>query len=138
MAATVHGGKGASDFSVGGATLKIEQWTGSAPGELHVHHSEDIAWHVLEGILSFRFEAEVRLVTAGETLFVPAGTPHSYGEGDARYLVIAPPRLFELFLALRGARMGRPHTEWGKEGEAEIYQRFDSTLLDLGPGRPLE
>jgi quercetin dioxygenase-like cupin family protein len=118
-------------FSARGKSLEIQEWAGSAPGELHVHHAADIAWHVLEGRLHFRFADSEADVSAGQTLFIPAGTPHTYGEGeDSRYLVIAPPPLFELFQALRDARIGRPYTEWGKPPDGEIYQRYDSELLE--------
>jgi quercetin dioxygenase-like cupin family protein/DNA-binding CsgD family transcriptional regulator len=124
-------GKAGEAFAAKGGSLAIEEWQGSAPGELHVHRSDDIAWHVLEGSLHFRLAERGVDVRAGETIFFPAGTPHTYGEGDeARYLVIAPPRLFELFLALRTARTGRPHTDWGRDPDPAIYARFDSELLE--------
>jgi hypothetical protein len=44
--------------------------------------------------------------------------------------VIAPPRLFELFEALRAARSRRPFTEWGNGKDREIYRRYDSELLE--------
>ena len=117
-------------YSAAGDSLRIEEWRGSAPGELHVHHDCDIAWHVLEGTLRFRVENGEFTVNTGETVFFPAGTPHSYGEGDeARYLVIAPPKLFNLFQQLRSARMGRPHTDWGNGPDRAIYEKFDSELL---------
>ena len=121
----------------GGSTLAIEEWAGSAPGELHVHHTRDIAWHVMSGSLSFRVETRRITVTEGGTLFIPAGVAHTYGEGDARYLVIASPELFALFRELRQARIGRPHTEWGLGPDGEIYRRHESELLDMGEGRPL-
>ncbi|MGE3073560.1 MAG: LuxR C-terminal-related transcriptional regulator [Dehalococcoidia bacterium] len=122
---------GGETFSAAGETLAVQEWRGSAPGELHVHHSADIAWHIIEGSLSFRFADSVRSLSAGETVFIPAGTAHTYGEGmDSRYLVIAPPRLFELFEALRTARSRRPFTDWGNGPDREIYRRYDSELLE--------
>lgn len=128
-----------------GETLEIQLWEGSAPYELHVHHEHDIAWHILVGSLRFRFADSEREVGAGSTVFIPAGTPHTYGiepslhaggeQGYVRYLVIAPPRLFALFKELEVARTGRPHTDWGAGPDAEIYRRFESELLDRGPGR---
>ena len=38
------------------------------------------------------------------------------------------------FQALRTARMGRPHTDWGNGPDAEIYRKWDSELLDTGKG----
>ena len=117
-------------FEVAGTTLAIQEWRGSAPGELHVHHRHDIAWYVIEGSLRFRFADREEAVGAGTTVFVPAGTPHTYGEGDARYLVIAPPQLFELFSELREARTGRPHTDWGNGPDRDIYRKHHSELLE--------
>jgi hypothetical protein len=118
-------------FTAAGESLSIQEWNGSAPGELHVHHNADIAWHVLEGVLSFRFEDGAAKISAGETIFFRAGTAHTYGEGDsARYLVIAPPRLFDLFQELRIARSGRSHTDWGNGPDREIYVKYDSALLE--------
>ena len=42
-------------MAAAGATLVIREWTDSGPSYLHVHRSDDEAWHVLEGTLRFRF-----------------------------------------------------------------------------------
>src|SRR4029079_2414925 len=131
MAGPQFGRQGDQMFAAGGQTLAIQEWRGSAPGDLHVDHAQDISWHVIEGSLSFRFADGNRRLLAGETVFIPAGTAHTYGEGsDSRYLVIAPPRLFELFEALRAARSRRPFTEWVNGKDREIYRRYDSELLE--------
>jgi hypothetical protein len=119
----------------------IQVWEGSAPYELHVHHRHDIAWYIIEGALRFRFADREVEAQAGATVFIPAGTPHTYGiepsllaggeQGYVRYLVIAPPRLFELFKALEVARTGRSHTDWGRGPDAEIYRRYESELLEV-------
>jgi hypothetical protein len=126
-----------------GDTLEIQLWEGSAPYELHVHHRHDIAWHILAGSLHFRFADREADVHAGTTIFIPAGTPHTYGiepalhagraEGFVRYLVIAPPRIFALFKELEIARTGRPHTDWGAAPDPDIYRRYESELLDTAP-----
>ena len=41
-------------FSASGISFGIHEWRGSGPVMLHVHHSDDEAWHVLEGQLMFR------------------------------------------------------------------------------------
>jgi DNA-binding CsgD family transcriptional regulator/quercetin dioxygenase-like cupin family protein len=122
----------ASDsFAAAGGSLVIQEWRGSAPGELHMHRHDDIAWHVLEGRLSFRFADRREEFGPGATVFLPAGTPHTYGEGEnARYLVIGPPRVFELFQALRAARINRPHTDWGNGPDRDIYLAHEAELLD--------
>jgi quercetin dioxygenase-like cupin family protein len=111
-------------FEVGGETLAIHEWAGSAPSELHVHHRDDIAWVVLEGSLHFRFAGREIDAPAGTTLFIPAGTPHTYGEGaDSRYLVIAPPRLI-------AARKARPNPAETTDDDRATYRRYDSELLE--------
>lgn len=118
-------------FAAAGGSLVIQEWRGSAPGELHLHRYDDVAWHVLEGRLSFRFADRREEFGPGVTVFLPAGTPHTYGEGDnARYLVIGPPRVFELFEALRAARINRPHTDWGNGPDRDIYLAHEAELLD--------
>src|SRR5258708_21488666 len=55
----------------------------------HLHHSDDEAWYVLEGVLRVtvgNYDVEVR---AGSGVLVPRGTPDPYcnpGADRARYL----------------------------------------------------
>src|SRR5262249_31191984 len=67
-----------AQFSATGESFAIREWRGSGPAKLHVHHADDEAWHVLEGVLRFRFDDRMVDVGAGETVFVPAGVPHTY------------------------------------------------------------
>lgn len=110
-------------FSAAGRSFEIHEWRGSGPATLHVHHADDEAWHVLEGTLAFRFTDRTRVASAGETVFVPAGTPHAYTAGPgARYLIIMTPRLRELIAAL--------HADRDPSHQHDIYRRFDSELLE--------
>lgn len=88
-----------------GQSFDIREWSGSGPDYLHVHYADDEAWHILEGTLTFRFRDRTIEASAGTTVFVPAGVPHTYYEaaGPTRYLVIMTPRLRELIAALHGA-----------------------------------
>jgi hypothetical protein len=88
-----------------GKSLVIEEWSGSGPPFLHVHHEDDEAWHVLEGSLTFRFADRTVQAGAGTTVFVPAGQPHTYvvTDGEARYLIIMTPRLQRLVAALHAS-----------------------------------
>ncbi len=108
-------------FSATGASFAIREWRGSGPAELHVHHADDEAWHVLEGKLRFRFADRITEVGPGETVFVPAGVAHTYEALEARYLVFLPPRLVALIAELQQAR--DPATR------AAIYQAHQSELL---------
>jgi quercetin dioxygenase-like cupin family protein len=112
-----------SPISAMGGSFDIYEWSGSGPDYLHVHYSDDEAWHVLEGTLTFKFADKVVEAPAGTTVFVPAGVPHSYYEakGPTRYLIILTSRLRELISALHAA----PFREHG-----EIMRKFDSEILE--------
>jgi len=110
-------------FSASGKSFSIHEWRGSGPATLHVHYSDDEAWHVLEGTLVFRYADRTESVSAGETVFVPAGVAHTYtAEPGARYLIILTPRIAGLIAALQADR--------DSAHQHEIYRRFDSELLD--------
>lgn len=109
-------------FEATGESFAIREWRGSGPAKLHVHHIDDEAWHVLDGVLRFRFLDREVDVAAGETVFVPAGVAHTYEAIQARYLVILPPRLVALIAALQES----PRSE----DEASIYRRHSSELRE--------
>jgi hypothetical protein len=88
--------------SAAGDTLVIREWTDSGPSYLHIHHSDDEGWHVLEGCLRFRFEHGEVDAPAGTTVFVPAGLAHTYRVIEpSRYLIFLTPRLDRLIARLR-------------------------------------
>ena len=75
----------------------------SGPSYLHVHRSDDEAWHVLEGSRRFRFVDREVDAPAGTTVFVPTGSPHTYrvSTEPSRYLIFLTPRLDRLIARLR-------------------------------------
>src|SRR6476620_12489985 len=89
-----------------GRSFDIHEWSGSGPDYPHVHYSDDEAWHVLEGTLTFRFLDREVEAPAGSTIFVPAGVAHAYYEahGPTRYLIIMTPNLRALISALHKAQ----------------------------------
>jgi uncharacterized RmlC-like cupin family protein len=110
-------------FSASGRSFSIHEWRGSGPALLHVHHSDDEAWHVLEGQLAFRYADRTETAGPGTTVFVPAGVAHTYTTGEgARYLIVLTPRLSGLIAALQ--------TDRDPARQHEIYRRFDSELLE--------
>src|SRR5579859_3282092 len=112
-----------SPFSATGASFGIHEWRGSGPAILHVHHSDDEAWHVLEGQLTFRYADRTEIAGPGTTVFVPAGVAHTYTAGEgARYLIVLTPRLSALIDALQADR--------DPAHQREVYRRFDSELLE--------
>jgi mannose-6-phosphate isomerase-like protein (cupin superfamily) len=114
---------GQTPIAATGTTFDVQEWSGSGPGYLHVHYSDDEAWHVLEGTLTFRFRDKDVKAEAGTTVFVPAGVPHDYVEsqGPSRYLIILTPRLRDLISALEAAP---------REGHNEIMRRFESEIVE--------
>jgi mannose-6-phosphate isomerase-like protein (cupin superfamily) len=105
-----------------GESFEIHEWRGSGPDYLHVHHSDDEAWHVLEGTLTFRFVDRQVEASAGTTVFVPAGVPHTYfvAGKPTRYLIILTPRLRALIEALHSTP---------REQHGAVMKQFDSAIL---------
>ena len=121
-----------TDTDLGGADsdFVIVEWSDSGDSgyewiaPLHVHHSDDEAWYVLEGTLRFRIADEVFEAGANSAALAPKGTPHSYGnaaEGTtARYLLVMTPRIRALVRALH---------EPGASDYRAIFRAHDSELL---------
>ena len=100
------------------------EWEWIAP--LHVHHADDEAWYVLEGLLRFRIGDEIREVGPGGAVLASKGTPHAYGNGrrghGARYLLVLTPRI-------RGSY--RRCTSQEPEITLRFSDAHDSELLQL-------
>jgi mannose-6-phosphate isomerase-like protein (cupin superfamily) len=98
------------------------EWEWIAP--LHVHHGDDEAWYVLDGVLRFRLGDEIFEAGPGTAVLAPKGTPHAYGnarQGEpARYLLVMTPRIRSLVRALH---------EPGAGEYAAIFRAHDSELL---------
>src|SRR5579862_1250585 len=116
-------GESKARITASGQSFEIHEWSGSGPDYLHVHHSDDEAWHVLEGTLTFRFADREEEAPAGTTVFVPAGVAHSFYEahGPTRYLIVLTPQLSRLIEALHAAPLAE---------HAEVMRSFDSEILE--------
>src|SRR2546423_13619270 len=111
----------------------IVEWSDSGESEwewiapLHVHHVDDEAWYVLEGMLRFRVGDETLEAPPGSAVFAPKGTPHAYGNAmrgeRTRYLLVTTPRILALVKALH---------EPGAGDYAAIFRAHDSELLSSG------
>ena len=123
-ARSIDGGVAGSGerFAATGASFSLHEWRGSGPATLHVHHADDEAWHVLDGVLKFRFADHSVDVPAGGTVFVPAGVAHTYEAVNARYLIVLTPRLAALIQELQRTSDRGLHPE--------IYRKHESTLLE--------
>ena len=117
-----HAG-GPAPIAATGRSFDVQEWCGSGPDYLHVHHADDEAWHVLEGTLTFKFRDREVEAPAGTTVFVPAGVAHAYYEahGPARYLIIMTPRLRELIAELH-------QTPYAQHGQ--VMRRYESEIVE--------
>jgi mannose-6-phosphate isomerase-like protein (cupin superfamily) len=103
-----------------GSSFIIHEWRGSGPDYMHVHYADDEAWHVIEGTLTFKFSNRTFIAQKGTTVFVPAGTPHTYtADSSARYLLILTERLNKLIEELHTAPFAT-HNEVMKKYQSEI------------------
>ena len=58
---------------------------GGGPPPTHLHPAQDEAFEVLEGRMHVELGGEARVLEAGDTIGVPAGTPHRmWSEGATR------------------------------------------------------
>jgi mannose-6-phosphate isomerase-like protein (cupin superfamily) len=93
---------------------------------LHLHHNDDEAWYVLEGMLCVRVGDRDVEAKAGSAVFVPRGTPHTYwnpGPGLLRYLLVMTPRVYELIQAIHTLKERTPAVLQA------IFRKYDSELL---------
>lgn len=87
-----------------GGTLALFD-TSTTPGGWvppHVHHAEEEAWYVLDGVLTFRFGQRGVDAPAGTFVLVPRGNVHSFGntsDAPARFLLMFAPAGMERFFA---------------------------------------
>jgi mannose-6-phosphate isomerase-like protein (cupin superfamily) len=92
---------GEEPVAASGGTLVIREWTMPGPSYLHVHRSDDEGWHVLEGMLRFHTADGDFDAAPGTTVFIPAGTPHSYScPVPSRYLIFLTPSMDRLIAKL--------------------------------------
>jgi mannose-6-phosphate isomerase-like protein (cupin superfamily) len=114
-----------SKIHASGESFRIYEWTGGGPPYIHVHFEDDEAWHMLEGTMTFKLDNGEVEVSAGETMFIPAGTAHTFYEayGPTRYLMILTPRLDELISELHLT----PFEQHGR-----IMEKYRSKILDGG------
>ena len=88
------------DGSDGVSVLEHRAPHGDSP-PLHVHHSEDEIFHILEGEMLFRVAGQDVHAHTGDTLLAPKGIPHTYrvdSADGARWLTIIRGGDFEAFV----------------------------------------
>jgi len=112
----------------------IAEWqdAGAPPGPpqwiapKHVHHKDDEAWYVLEGMLSVLVGDKEVEARAGAAVMVPRGTPHTYwnaGPERLRYLLVMTTNIHQLIEDIHALKEKTPATL------REVFQKHDSELL---------
>jgi mannose-6-phosphate isomerase-like protein (cupin superfamily) len=93
----------------------------------HVHHRDDEAWYVLEGVLRVQVGDAVVEAGHGAGVFVPRGTPHTYwnaGTGPLRYLLVMTARIHRLIQEIHALQDRTPASL------RAVFEKYDSELLD--------
>ncbi len=81
---------------------------GGAPAPAHLHPAQEEVFHVLSGSVRASVDGEVQILTEGDVLVIPVGTPHEFGghaeeAGTVRWEVRPPLRTREFFEGLFGS-----------------------------------
>src|SRR5260370_24610130 len=123
-----------STLGTGKDSFVIAEWrdAGGPPGPprfiapLHLHHDDDEAWYVLEGILCVRVGDKDVEAKAGSAVFLPRGTPHTYwnpGPGPLRYLLVITRNIYQLIEDIHALSERTPETLQAG------FRKHDSELL---------
>jgi quercetin dioxygenase-like cupin family protein len=109
----------------------------------HVHHDDDEAIYVLEGVIDVYLGDEVHEGRPGAWFFMPRGIPHGYfvgEEGPARMLILTAPAGFERFFHEHGQAVeaGPPAAPAisKEEGERILLEEYGIELLAAPEGYP--
>jgi mannose-6-phosphate isomerase-like protein (cupin superfamily) len=94
---------------------------------LHVHHRDDEAWYVLEGVLRVQVGKDEVEGRAGSAVFVPRGIQHTYwnpGPGPVRYLLVMTSNIYRLIQEI--------HTMQDRTPLAlrAVFAKYDSELIE--------
>jgi len=112
----------------------VAEWqdAGAPPGPRrwiapkHVHHKDDEAWYVLEGVLGVLVGDKEVEARAGAAVMVPRGTPHTYwnaGPGRLRYLLVMTANIHLLIQGIHALKEKTP------AALKEVFAKHDSELL---------
>lgn len=122
----------------GGDGFAVIEYTGTAglPGPpLHVHHTFEEAWYVLEGEVEFTVEGRGARGRAGTFVLIPRGVPHTFavaGARAARWVGIFSPARFLGMLEELGAVVptdGPPDPE----RVLAVFRAWDTEIVEGTP-----
>jgi uncharacterized cupin superfamily protein len=94
---------------------------------LHLHHSDDEAWYVLEGVLCVQVGKDVIEARSGSAVLVPRGTPHTYwnpAQTPVRYLLVMTSNIFHLIQAIHALSERSPSVM------RALFRKYDSERLE--------
>jgi len=100
----------------------------------HIHHEEEEAWYVLEGVLTFRFADREVNAPAGTFVLVPRGNLHSFGntsDAPARFLMMFAPAGMEGFFAEMDelAASGGGYSAIDAETSVAIARKYNMEMI---------
>ena len=93
----------------------------------HIHHSDDEAWYVLEGVLRVQVGTDEVEARAGSAVFVHRGTAHTYwnpGPGPVRYLLVMTSNIYRLIQEIHKMPDRNP------AALRAVFKKYDSELVD--------
>jgi mannose-6-phosphate isomerase-like protein (cupin superfamily) len=93
----------------------------------HIHHRDDEAWYVLEGILRVQVGDKEVEARAGSGVFVPRGTPHTYWNPSTepvRYLLVMTSNIYRLIQEIHAMSDRTP------AALRAVFEKHDSELLE--------
>ena len=102
----------------------------------HRHLAEDELFTITEGSITFAAGEETRSVSAGESVFVPRGTRHSYrndGEAPARMIAVYTPAGMEGWFREVCTPVGDP-----TEPPPTVDERMIARMVEAGPRYNIE
>lgn len=112
---------------------------GPSPGR-HRHEETDEVIFVLDGELACTVDGDELHADAGESVWIPQGTPHSFevvGSREGWFLLWYAPAGFEGYFREMGRFLdtlppGPPDPDDVGEKAAELSERYDQTILEEG------
>ena len=114
---------------------------GNTRTPIHVHAMDDETLYMIEGELTASIDGRPCRLSAGESIFLPRGTPHqlvNMSGRSCRYILIGTPALFDEFVEEAGRELqpdevAGPPTPGDIERLRAASSKFGITLLPDWP-----
>ncbi|PWJ57918.1 Cupin domain-containing protein [Dyadobacter jejuensis] len=118
--------------------LAIFEQTSLSPGKgtpLHIHHTQDEIFYVLEGSYKFKVGEDTYHLSTGDSIFLPRQVPHAWTQVSAKgkmNVIMQPAGKLENFFVTMAALDHIP----GPEEIAAIFSENDMQVV--GPPLPID